>query len=256
MIYPGLVSVSFRALPPAEVITLARSAALAGIEWGGDIHVPPGDTVWARQVGVMTREAGLAVASYGSYYRVGEAASPEHPPFEAVLAAAVALGAPVIRVWAGRRASADADDAHWQAVVEDAHRIADMAAAAGVRVAFEYHGGTLTDTSQAACALMRRADHPHLGCYWQPPVAMPTAQALQGLRAIAPWLGHVHVFHWQPGTERKPLEQGVPAWRQYLRIIGAQRGDRFALLEFIAGDDSQQLLRDAATLHRLLGEHA
>ena len=43
-------------------------------------------------------EAGLAIAAYGSYYRV------EHDdpaPFEPVLATAVELGAPTVRVWAG-----------------------------------------------------------------------------------------------------------------------------------------------------------
>ena len=32
---------------------------MEGIEWGGDVHVPPGDEARARDVAALTREAGL-----------------------------------------------------------------------------------------------------------------------------------------------------------------------------------------------------
>src|SRR6185312_13188931 len=100
MISPGLVSITFRALTPAEVIALARQAGLRGIEWGGDIHVPHGNGARAREVKEMTAEAGLTVAAYGSYYRAGQADS-SGLTFDAVLETALELGAPLIRVWAG-----------------------------------------------------------------------------------------------------------------------------------------------------------
>ena len=39
---PGLVSVTFRALPADEVLRLMLRSGLGCIEWGGDVHVPPG----------------------------------------------------------------------------------------------------------------------------------------------------------------------------------------------------------------------
>ena len=93
----GLTSVTFRQKSPEEIIALAKEAGLTGIEWGGDIHVPAGDTKTASEIGRKTREAGLAVLSYGSYYR-----GDEGEDFAPVLASAKALGAPVIRIWAGR----------------------------------------------------------------------------------------------------------------------------------------------------------
>ena len=42
MIYPGLVSVTFRKLSPEEIVQLVVSSGLKGIEWGGDIHLPHG----------------------------------------------------------------------------------------------------------------------------------------------------------------------------------------------------------------------
>ncbi len=38
----GLCSVTFRALPPERIVALAAAAGLDVIEWGGDVHVPPG----------------------------------------------------------------------------------------------------------------------------------------------------------------------------------------------------------------------
>ena len=72
MIHPGLVSVTFRALSPAQVVDLVRQAGLRGIEWGGDIHAPPGNAARAREVRHLSLEAGLSVAAYGSYYRAAQ----------------------------------------------------------------------------------------------------------------------------------------------------------------------------------------
>ena len=94
---PGLVSISFRKLSWQDTLSLAKTAGLEAIEWGGDVHVPHGDVALAREVGEATRAAGLEVAAYGSYYRLGEPA----PDFSDVLASAKALGAPIIRIWAG-----------------------------------------------------------------------------------------------------------------------------------------------------------
>ena len=40
---PGLCSVTMRQLGVEEVAKLAAESGLRAIEWGGDIHVPPGD---------------------------------------------------------------------------------------------------------------------------------------------------------------------------------------------------------------------
>ena len=63
--------------------------------------------------------AGLVVAAYGSYYRVGH---DDPAPFESVLDTAVELGAPLVRIWAGRSGSAEADDAYWTDVVTESRR--------------------------------------------------------------------------------------------------------------------------------------
>lgn len=249
-IYPGLVSITFRQLSPTEVIDLVAQAQLTGIEWGGDIHVPHGAIATAKTVRQQTLDAGLQVAAYGSYYRVSHN---ESGPFDTVMEAAVALGAPTIRVWAGRQGSDSADEAYWQAVIEDSRRIAELAAAAGITIAYEFHAKTLTDTNEAARRLLERVDQPNLRSYWQPPRQSTVAYNLAGIEAVAPWLDNIHVYHWQRESgERQPLAAGYADWQQYLDKISDVDGERFAMLEFVQDDTPEAFLRDAATLRQWL----
>lgn len=255
MISPGLVSVTFRQLPSEAVVDLACQAGLSGIEWGGDIHVPHGDLAQARRVGDLTRSAGLHVVSYGSYYRVW----PREPaPFESVLDTALALGAPTIRVWAGKTGSLQTQPQDRSAVVAESQRIAGLASQAGVTIAFEFHADTLTDTDESAVALLESANQPNLRCYWQPRVSASIQQNQASLATLAPWLHHLHVFHWNSTSggqyERRPLQEGAAGWSKYLAAADRQAGDRYAMLEFTQDDSPQAFLNDAAVLVALCSQ--
>lgn len=254
MFIPGLVSITFRRLGPAEVVRLVAQAGLRTIEWGGDVHVPPGDLARAREVRQLTADAGLTVAAYGSYYRAGTGKA---PAFAAVLDSATALGAGVIRVWAGERGSAETDAAGRAAVADDLRRAGELAAAAGIRLALEWHGNTLTDTLASALALVRATGLPPaaLGFYWQPSVNRPAAVCREELAAIQARLVHLHAFHWQ-GHERLPLADGDGVWPEYLRQAAGTGRDHAVLLEFVRNDDPEQFLADAKTLIRWLGAEA
>ena len=242
-IQTGLVSVTFRALAPQAILDLVARAGLGAVEWGGDVHVQPGDVATAREVCRMTLDAGLQIPSYGSYYRAGH---DETGPFAAVLESAVALGAPVIRVWAGRQGSAQADAIYWDRVVSDSRRIAGLAEAEGLRIAYEYHGNTLTDTDDAALRLLRTVDHHAVGTYWQRRDG-EFAKDLAGLRAVLPWLVHVHVQA-SAGGARLPLDAMAAEWRQALAIVAETGRSHTAMIEFVKDDTPEQFLADAAVL--------
>jgi sugar phosphate isomerase/epimerase len=249
----GLVSITFRKLSVPEIIDAAVKARLEGIEWGGDVHVPHGDLDAAREAARQTADAGLAVAAYGSYYRAAESEG-EGLPFAAVLHSAQALGAPTVRVWAGRRGSADADAAYRAAVVADLVHIGATARAAGITVACEYHGGTLTDTNASARALAEEVAHAGVRLYWQPPNGQPFAYCRDGLQAVLPHVTNLHVFHWVEQDGKllwRPLDEGKEVWPTYLEMAA---GDRWALLEFVADGAVEQLLRDAAALRGWIAE--
>ncbi len=250
MIRTGLVSITFRKLTPREIVDLVRECGLEGIEWGGDVHAPHGDVAAAKAVAALTADAGLRVASYGSYYRVGVG---EPCPFDDVVRSAVALGAPVIRVWAGKLGSAVADEAYREMVVRDAQRIAALAAAEGLTVAFEYHGNTLTDQPESARGLLEQVDRPNCKTYWQPLVGTTPEQNIDSIGRVADWLTHLHVFTWHD-HDRRDLAEGEAAWRGYLERVNALGGERFAMLEFVRNDDPDQFRKDAATLKQWVGQ--
>lgn len=247
MLYGGLVSITFRQLSPREIVDLVQRSGLKGIEWGGDVHVPHGDLSTARDVGIMTREAGLSVAAYGSYYRVGCEGQKGVPNFQDVLETALELKAPLIRVWAGNAGSEDADQDLWDRVVEDSIRIGDMAQDRGVVIAYEYHGETLTDTLESTKRLMVKVNHPNVRSYWQPLPHHDIENRLDGLVEILPWLENIHVYHWV-SRERLPLEDGAQEWSKYWKIFKDAPRDGYALIEFVKDDNPEQFLEDAKTL--------
>jgi len=251
MLIPGLVSISFRSLSPEKIIRLCVQAKLGAIEWGGDIHVPPGDANRAREVGRLTREVGLVVSAYGSYYRLGQ--GEKAAPVEDVLTSAAGLAAPTIRVWAGSKGSADCSPQERREVIDDALRVAQLAARAGITVCLEYHDGTLTDTRASVRSLLKELDHPNIEFLWQPSHDETVEECAGRLLDVLPRLRNVHVFHWWPThKERHPLAVGEDRWRTYIDIIREAAKPVDLLLEFVTNDSPAHLLEDAATLQRLL----
>jgi len=250
MIKPGLVSITFRKLNPSEIIRLCSDHGLRGIEWGGDIHVPHGEIDRAREVGRQTRDAGLEVACYGSYYRCGVE---QDFDFDAVIASARELGAPSIRVWVGALGSNDATEEDRLHILSDLHQICAYADREGLRVCAEKHDRTLTDTNDSTRDVIRHCPQENFRMLWQPSHGVAIDEALASLDVCLPVLENLHVFHWWPdGKNRQPLADGADRWRQYL---GRSRDKAdWALLEFVRRDDPEQLAPDAETLRQLLAE--
>ena len=244
----GLVSVTFRQLSPKEILALMARTELCAIEWGGDVHVP--DAAAAVEVRKLTEDSGIEVASYGSYYRCGE-----EQDFAAVLQTAVALGAPNIRVWAGDKGSLEADEAYREKVACDARMITAMAMSEGLTVGFEFHGGTLTDTTKSTLDLMKAAETEGLFTYWQPPVGSRTEGNLEAMDALMPMISNIHCFEWKmiDGTcVRRPFAEGAAHWGAYFRKLHEAGKTGYALMEFVRENEPEQLIADAAALCALL----
>ena len=251
MIRPGLCSVTLRSQSVDEVARLAGECGLAAIEWGGDVHVPPGDTGAARRARAASAAADVAVASYGSY--LFAAGAPTAAESGAVLDTAMALGAPNVRVWAGFGVVAGSPE--YSTLVAGLSAIAADAAARGITVGLEFHGGTPTATVDGAVALLDEVGAANLTCYWQPPYwhgpTTPAADAAE-VATLGGRLSHLHVYEWAGPEARRPLADGRARWSAVLDAARACGGERVAFLEFVAGDDPEALRRDAGTLRDLL----
>ncbi len=250
MLKTGLLSVTFRQRTPQDIVSLCAAAGLQNIEWGGDIHVPPGDLQTARKVAALTRDNGLRCSAYGSYYRLGQA---EAANIAAVLDTAAALETSMVRVWAGDRGSQAADAAYRQAVIEDARHVVEQAAQRSITISLEYHSHTLTDTLASTLDLLQTVDSPLFRTFWQPPHTPDLNAKVRDLEKLLPWLTNVHVFHWHPQTrERFTLAQGATDWRTYIDIIATSERDHTLSLEFVRDDAPENFLEDARTLNSWL----
>ncbi|MDQ0615229.1 3-dehydroshikimate dehydratase [Microbacterium sp. W4I4] len=241
---PGLCSVTFRQLTPEQIVVRAAEAELEVIEWGGDVHVPAGDPERAAQVAQATVDAGLAVCSYGSYFRAGadEALTP-------ILDSAEALGADRVRIWAGRVDSADATPAQYAQVVSRLRDAAAEASDRGIGLALEYHRGTVADNPDAVLRLLADVANPVLSTYWQPSVGAADAVALAEFDALAAQTSAVHVFSWWPEAQRLRLHERAELWQALCAAASALPvPPRDALLEFVPDDDPALLAAEAATL--------
>jgi sugar phosphate isomerase/epimerase len=250
---PGLCSVTFRSMTPQAVIDLAAANGIKGIEWGGDIHVPPGDLENARDVGERTAKAGLTVSSYGSYIF-----APDFAPEDVttVLETAKALGTGHIRIWPGsrKRPSVDYSPGERRTATDALAKIARQADNYGMTIGLEYHPNSLTDTLPSALQLMQDLPMSNLYFYWQPAPSLPLDQALGEIAALGTRICHLHVFAWLSDASRLPLRERADYWRACADALPVSNWGKtaYAMLEFVRGDDVGQFSEDAVTLGNIL----
>ncbi len=251
MMKTGMTSVTFRNKSAEEIVCLTHKAGLTGIEWGGDVHVPAGDRAAARKAALLTREAGLEVLSYGSYFRAGE-----EEDFSPILESAIELGAPMIRIWAGTKSYEDSSPEEFAALAGRIREAGKLAAAAGIQLGMEYHRGTATQTKEGAEALIKAINLPEVGCYWQPNPDISHSEQLAEIDLLLPFLQNIHVFCWTGNNERHFLSDGVSRWKDYLTHIQKSTGRHDLILEFVKDDSDEAFLFDAETLKKLAAETA
>ncbi len=243
MLIPGLVTITFRKFGREKICAVAKKAGLSLLEWGGDIHVPPLDGDAIADAVRLTKEAGLGIDTYGSYYRcgVGEDAG-------AVVRTAASLGAKNLRVWAGPKGSAEASADERAAVIRDLRAVCDLAALHGMTVSTECHNWTLTDDYESAMRMANETERGNFRLYWQPNQFRDDAYNRRALRASLPYLSNVHVFSWS-GQEHYPLDAHEKLWREYIEIISSDSSASHGMfLEFTWDDSEEQLYRDAEVL--------
>jgi sugar phosphate isomerase/epimerase len=176
-----------------------------------------------------------------------------------VIASARELETDMIRIWPGNKASVDYTDAERAAAVDEALRFADLAAAANMRIGYEYHAKTLTDTMESAMQFLDETTHPAVTSFWQTTNGESMNYSLDTLRGVISrgCLSNIHVFHWvfsDDHREQLTLAEGEADWRVYLSEIAAVPGDRYCGLEFTRGGDPDQTVRDAAVLKQWISE--
>ncbi len=258
MIAPGLCSVTFRSLSADDVIRVACGAGVVGIEWGADVHAPPGGGPTIAALAARSRDAGLEVVSYGSYLGMAPPDGADDAGVDAVLETASALGSPMVRIWTEFGVTPASSDAERRRVTERTGALVDRIADHGLLAALEFHPATLTETAASASRLLDALVRPTLRTHWQPDPTLPPGAALDELSLVTAHLAYLHVFAWgQSGIDdRHPLAEGEALWVPALTLADREGvpipGRRYALCEYVRDDDPEQFAADARTLRRWL----
>ncbi|MDE7394527.1 MAG: sugar phosphate isomerase/epimerase [Clostridiales bacterium] len=249
MLISGLTSVTFRKKSIKEVVALCKEANLLGIEWGGDIHVPPTDSQAARDAAARCRDEGLRVFSYGSYYSptkvddyIGE--------FEKTAETALVLGTDRVRIWASEQGRAETSERAYAAFVERMQKVGEKAAEYGVTVCFEHHQNTVCDGGSQALQALCDIAHPNVKTYWQP-ICPRAEDNLANIELLSAYIQTVHVYNWI-GWDRYMLEEGKEKWEKYIAALRKIDREIPCLLEFTKDDSEENYFADAACLHALL----
>lgn len=253
----GVCSISFRKYSIQEIIDATAAAGLDGIEWGGDVHVPVGDTAVAAAVRAATEAAGLQCLSYGGYYRLGSS-TPEE--FDGLLACAVVLGVRDVRIWAGSKDSEELSAEEWDSLVAEARVCAAKALEKGLVLSLECHNWTLTNDWYAAQKFVEQVNSPALRMYWQPNQRKSETYDLEALRQLVDVTTNVHVFSWKYNKEfpqnsendKMPLAMHNEEWEKRLTLLeeGLRVDEDHALiLEFMPDDRIETLAEEADVLN-------
>jgi len=245
----GLTSVTFREKSVQEIIALAKEATLDGIEWGGDVHCPAGEIDTAKEIKRRCDEAQLEIFSYGSYYK-----GQEGEDFLPVLQTAVALNAPVIRIWAGRMSPETITEEYFDQLIKNIQDACDAALKENITLGLEYHRRSMTQTKEGAMKLIQAVDRKNLKTYWQPNPEVTFDEHIQELKTIADHLVAMHVFNWDETNTRYLLEEGegIKKWKKYVACVRGSGIDLPLILEFVKEDKTESFMCDAVSLRTIL----
>jgi 3-dehydroshikimate dehydratase len=159
----GFTSTTFRQIRSLDrIVEIAKKAGAYCIEWGGDIHVK--DISAAKSAKEKCDAAGLIISSYGSYYVIG---SGEEKKWESICEIAATMNAKTVRVWLGKKGSAETNDEEYKSLVSDAKKICAVAKKYNLIVAPECHPNTYNDSTDAFLKIAGDINEENFRTYFQ-----------------------------------------------------------------------------------------
>ena len=244
----GFTSVTFRKKSREEVCKIAKENSIFNIEWGADVHLPPGDELALEEVLRLQKEYGINAVSYGSYYRLG---MQDISLWRQIVETANAVGAKIIRIWQGSVSSEKVSDSALESMINEARILADIACEYDITIAFEFHKNTNNDCAKSAIHFLKTVNKDNVKTYWQP---FSVSDDIENLKAVLPYLVVVHTFSWSKNGRRFSLKRKEKAWKKYISIINDSDIYPFFILEFVKNDNEKQFVKDAELLKKWLNK--
>ena len=247
MFVSGMTSVTFRKRNVSEIVAVCKRAGLAGVEWGGDVHVPPGSSA-AHSVRKICEGEGIRIFSYGSYFSV--TGTDYLGDFEKIAETCGRLGTKIVRIWATRGWFDDATREEYENFIGRMKNISDLATDYGLTVCFEHHQKTFCDCLCHTRRVLDDIGRSNVKTYWQP-ICSTYRDNLLCAKNLKDQVVCIHVYNWK-GSERWLLLEGRENWQRYLSVFAKEEREIPCLLEFAKDDCEACFLADAECLRQML----
>lgn len=243
----GMTTVTFRTKNVEEIIRISKKAGIDGLEWAeGEEHIVSQDKAGIEAVKKLSKENNLEIFSYGSYCRMTD----KEECAKAVETAAI-LGAPIIRVWAGKKGSQLCEREYYAAIVENSKYMAKLAKKEGIRIDFEYHPKTLTDNDDEAILLIERIGMDNVGLYWQTNCAASFEENAASFEKIRPYMfRNIHINTGVPGKGFLNISE---VYEQMHGYFNPHKSENYNLIiEFVKDGTEDNFIKDVQALKRII----
>lgn len=213
-------------------IALAGSLGYDGIEFWKQ-YLDGADLNWVRRASEAYGLTILQVCPYFDFTTSQATYDATLREAERFVGYARVLGAPYVRTYTGKTASAAATDQQWARCVEGLQIVCDMAAAFGIALLLETHqvvhgGACLTDTSAMTLRLLDQVSRPNLHVALQTPLVGETPE--ESAERLGSQVVQVQAHNWIGGTPTRwgqitYLDAGDLDFASYVRILRGQGFD-------------------------------
>ncbi len=243
----GLTSITFRSRSIKEVFEYAKAAGVEGIEWGVcENHMELLSLKKSMEINLLSKEYGIDTISLGSYCYMNDVKDIIN-----TIETARLLNAPIIRVWAGKKGSAECTDDEYQTIVINTIAMAERAKKYGIKIGFEYHRATLTDTAAGAVKLVKDVAMDNVGLYWQPNAELALEENLANFNTVKPYLiGNLHIHNYTAQGGYMPLADIKDSLVAYYGDIKDK--DYNVIIEFTKGGSPESLIADADVIRSVI----
>ena len=240
----GMTSLTFRNDGISKVFEYAKKAGIQGIEWGiSEKHIKIGDGESVELVKRLSKENGIEILSLGSYCDMTD-----FNESITILETAQNLNAPIIRLWAGNKASDVCNKDEYNLIVENTRKLADMAEKLSIKLCFEYHAYTLTDSADEAVKLAKTINKDNVGLYWQPQGQLGYEQNKEAFEKVKPYvLKNIHLNNYCEETGYGYLSDIFENLCGYF----IHDNDYNFIVEFVKDSSVESLIADANTIRKI-----
>jgi len=265
----GVCSIAFKERSAADALRAIAAAGADSVElWGQPPHLPyPVDEAWCAARREQAGELGLSFCALGSYYCPGNHPAYDGHPVtkENQLAAARALGAPIVRIWPGSAARQATEPAERDRLYAEIRDFADAAGDAGILVVLERHVGSLTEGWDEPLTVLAEVDHANVALNYQVVYPAPreelTTRAMPDYRRLLPHSRHAHLQNYAAAAGDRPprtlIADGVVDYGELGAAARESGYDGSFMIEFPADERGgmsvdQAIRADVAGVRRLL----